>query len=93
MANVADDSGVLNKGGNPIGNANAEVRYHSTNPRFPENGPTVQVNTPTDRFGWAGDRRGVAVEGNEGRYLLPDGTWSEMTDAAERALAHWPTLW
>jgi hypothetical protein len=75
----ADGSRVLNEAGNPIGNRNVEVRSHSANPRFPDQGPTVQVNTPKDQFGWQGNR-GVAVEGEVDRYLLPDGTWVEMAD-------------
>jgi hypothetical protein len=99
MSDLADDSGVLNQGNNPIGNANAELRYHSTNAAHPAQGPTVQVNTPNSNFGGLGQRpnpavpEGIAVEGQEGKYLLPDGSWKtigEMTPQ-ERALAHWPT--
>jgi hypothetical protein len=92
MADPVTDNSLLNSGGNRLGSSNAEVRYHSANPQFPDQGPTVQVNTPADRFGWAGDRS-VAVEGQQARYMLPDGTWkriADMTDA-ERAAAHWPT--
>jgi len=91
MTQMPGDSPVLNSAGEPIGGSNVELRYHSTNPRHPAQGPTVQVNTPSDRFGWQGDRS-IAVEGAQARYLLPDGRWltiAEMTEA-ERALAHWP---
>jgi hypothetical protein len=91
MVHMPGESPVLNSAGEPIGSANAEVRYHSTNPRHPAQGPTVQVNSPSDRFGWQGDRS-IAVEGEQARYLLPDGRWltiGEMTEA-ERAMAHWP---
>lgn len=83
---------VINQGGQPAGAQNVEVRYHSTNPAHPAQGPTVQVNTPQDRFGWLGDKS-IDVAGQQGHYLLPDGTWkpiSAMTPA-ERAAAHWPT--
>jgi hypothetical protein len=75
---------------------NVEVRYHSANPNAPAGSysaaePTVQVNTPQPRFGWAGNRR-TPVAGDTGRYLLPDGRWVTMRGATppERAAAHWP---
>jgi hypothetical protein len=55
----------------------SKVRAHSAGPRFPEQGPTMQVNTPSDRFGWRGDPS-VAAEGQAGRNLLPDCTWADM---------------
>ncbi|MFT3721517.1 DUF4157 domain-containing protein [Pseudorhodoferax sp.] len=88
----ADGSPVLNTASDPIGPSNVELRYHSANPRHPTQGPTVQVNTPSDRFGWQGDRN-IHVTGDQHRYLLPDGSWKtirEMT-TAERAQAHWST--
>jgi hypothetical protein len=91
LSQLPGDTPVTNAQGGPLGASNVEVRYHSANPRFPDQGPTVQVNSPTDRFGWAGDRN-VAVEGETGRYLLPDGSWKTIADmtAEERAAAHWP---
>jgi hypothetical protein len=82
-------------GAAPAGNL--EVRYHSANPTAPAGSysaanPTVQVNTPSPRFGWAG-QRAVPVTGSTGLYLLPDGRWVSMarsTPAADRAAAHWP---
>jgi hypothetical protein len=75
---------------------NVEVRYHSANPNAPAGSysaaePTVQVNTPSPRFGWAGNRR-TPVAGDTGRYLLPDGRWVTMRGGtpADRAAAHWP---
>jgi hypothetical protein len=76
METAAGDP-VANAAGEPIGSSNVEVRAHSTNPRFPDQGHTAQVNTPSDRFGWNADRT-IAVEGETGRYLLPDGTWVDM---------------
>jgi hypothetical protein len=92
LTQVPADTPVPNAAGEPIGNSNVEVRHHSANPRFPDQGPTVQVNTPSDRFGWTGDRS-VAVEGEQGKYLLPDGSWKAIRDMTpeERAAAHWPT--
>lgn len=86
-----DGAEVLNEGGNPIGKQNVEVRYHSTNPKFPDQGPTVQVNTPSDDFGWAGDED-IKVNGEQNRRLLPDGAWKkmkQMTDEEAKA-SHWP---
>jgi hypothetical protein len=60
-------------------------------PRYPGQGPGVQINTPKDRFGWLGDRT-IDVAGGEGRYLSPDGSWKtigQMTQP-EIAAAHWP---
>jgi hypothetical protein len=73
----ADGSPVLNEGGDPIGNSNVEARAHSADPKFPNQGPRLMTNTPSDRFGWRGDRT-VEVGGETGRYLLPDGTWVDM---------------
>jgi hypothetical protein len=95
---TANDTPVLNANGEPIGNQNVEVRYHSANPGAPEgsashDNPSVQVNTPSDRFGWGGDRS-IAVEGDQGRYLTPDGRWVTMdrqTPQADKAAAHFGT--
>ena len=74
---TAENNPVLNAAEESIGSSNVEVRYHAANPRFPDQGPTVQINTPSDRFGWAGNRA-ITVGGETGRYLLPDGTWIDM---------------
>jgi hypothetical protein len=76
---------------------NVEVRYHGPNPNAPEGSfsqtnPTVQVNTPNERFPWAGEP--VDTEAGQranisstappgdvptvGRYRTADGEWLRL---------------
>ncbi|MFT3856662.1 MAG: Ig-like domain-containing protein [Aquabacterium sp.] len=85
---------TTNAAGNWLGLGNVEVRYHSTNPRFPVYGPTVQVNTPSQRFGFLGNKK-LWVDAPQAQYLHPGGNWLDLSNQAltpqMRTDVHWPT--